>query len=59
MITKGVDNELVTYGLPKPQPPPLAIYLIFHFFCPKMKYNTNIIYHLKRESENIFFKNPC
>ena len=40
MITKGEDNELVTQGLPKPQPPPLVIYLKYHFFCSKMKYNT-------------------
>ena len=26
------------------------------FFCAKMKYNTNIIYHWKRESEHIFNK---
>ena len=45
MITKEVGNELVTKGLPKPRPPPLAIYLKHHFFCAKMKYNTNIIYH--------------
>ena len=57
LTNNEVDNELVTEGLPKPWPPPLGIYLIYHFFCSKMKYNTNIIYHLKRESENIFFKN--